>query len=232
MEPDDSERRAAWEMYVELVTRVSLAPVDLLKASLREALSSLYSVFDTTREILRKYGPNVAQPKGKGTLSFGYLAVAILNTVLRPVLSEWHPLLLDYESIKPNDVSTVEQSRGGRETKNFGLYLIGPFNSYSFNTPIYSPKSRGYSLCSSSDAREKASVGICFGSGGEYVRWPRQANPLTAASESRCYLRLMPAPSLFSPMRRRCCRVPALSGRRSCPAWSAGGRSSGLCGQA
>ncbi|MBC7342267.1 MAG: hypothetical protein H5U02_07425 [Clostridia bacterium] len=110
-QPDESEKRAAWEMYVELITRISVAELLPQEGLLREALSSLYSLFDTTRKILRDYGPSVAQPKGKENLSFGYLAVAILNTVLRPVLAKWHPLLLDYESSRPASISMLEWER-------------------------------------------------------------------------------------------------------------------------
>ena len=93
-EPDEREQNASWEMYVELVTRISVAELKSDEGLLREALSSLYTLFNTTRDILRKYGPSVAQPKGKDNLSFGYLAVTVLNVVLRPVLAKWHPLLL------------------------------------------------------------------------------------------------------------------------------------------
>ena len=48
-------------------------------------LDSIYSLFDTTRGILRKYGPAVARPKSGRELSFGYLAVSMLNLVLRPL---------------------------------------------------------------------------------------------------------------------------------------------------
>lgn len=109
--PDESERNAAWEMYVELITRISVSELKPSEGLLREALSSLYTLFDTTRIILRKYGPSVAQPKGKDKLSFGYLAVAILNAVLRPVLAKWHPLLLDYESTKESSVSPLKHER-------------------------------------------------------------------------------------------------------------------------
>src|SRR6266700_2536301 len=88
-EPDEVEQRAAWEMYVELITRVSLVELQPGEGLLHEALSSLYSLFDTTRKILREYGPAVARPKGKDNISFGYLAIAILNGVLRPVLAKW-----------------------------------------------------------------------------------------------------------------------------------------------
>lgn len=109
--PDESERNAAWEMYVELITRISVVELKSDEGLLREALSSIYTLFGTTRTILRKYGPSIAQPKGKDDLSFGYLAVAILNTVLRPVLAKWHPMLLDYESTKSGSVSPLEHER-------------------------------------------------------------------------------------------------------------------------
>ena len=87
-EPDESEQKAAWEMYVELITRISVSELKPDEGLLREALSSLYTLFDTTRKILREYDPSIARPKGKDKLSFGYLAVAILNVVLRPVLAK------------------------------------------------------------------------------------------------------------------------------------------------
>ncbi|MEW6048571.1 MAG: hypothetical protein AB1609_19210 [Bacillota bacterium] len=110
-EPDQSEQWAAWELYVELVTRVSLAELSPDEGLLREALSSLHTLFNTTRQILRRYGPSVAQPKGKGNTSFGHLAVALLNVVLRPVLAKWHPILLQYEATKPPSVSPPEHER-------------------------------------------------------------------------------------------------------------------------
>jgi hypothetical protein len=115
-EPDRSEQSAAWEMYVELVTRVSVVNLVPEQGTLREALSSLYTLFDTTRNILRAHGPSVAQAKGEGDLSFGYLAVAILNGVLRPVLTKWHPLLADYENTRVESTSSVEHER--RWSKN------------------------------------------------------------------------------------------------------------------
>ena len=110
-EPDEDEKRAAWEMYVELVTRISVVELKPNEGILREALTSLYSIFDTTRKILRSYGPSVAKPKGDGELSFGFIAIAILNGVLRPILAKWHPLLLDYESKRENSESPFEHEK-------------------------------------------------------------------------------------------------------------------------
>ncbi|WP_339130321.1 hypothetical protein WJM95_15470 [Streptomyces sp. f51] len=104
-EPNDAERRAAWELYVELITRVSVVPLGEDEGLLREALTSLYSLFGTTREILRRYGPQIAEPKRNGEYNFGYLAVAMLNYAVRPLLAAWHPALEDWESRRPADRS-------------------------------------------------------------------------------------------------------------------------------
>jgi hypothetical protein len=97
-EPNDTERRAAWELYVELVTRVTVVP--LTDGIAREGLTSLYAVFGQAREILRRYGPEVAEPKPDGQYNLGYLTVALLNHVLRPLLSFWHPELQAWETIR------------------------------------------------------------------------------------------------------------------------------------
>jgi hypothetical protein len=110
-QPDERERDAAWEMYVELITRVAVVELRPGEGLLSEALTSLYALFDITRGILRKYGPQVAKPKGEGQLSFGYLSVAVLNGVLRPLLAKWHPLLADYEAHRAADVSMLEHER-------------------------------------------------------------------------------------------------------------------------
>jgi len=114
---DEQEQRAAWELYVELVTRTSMAELKEEEGLLREALNSLHTIFRETRDILKKYGPSVAKPKGRGTLSLGYLAISVLNTVLRPVLSYWHPLLSAHESTKAPGDSPVEHERAWEKNK-------------------------------------------------------------------------------------------------------------------
>jgi hypothetical protein len=109
--PDERERKAAWEMYVEIVTRISIQKLCTGEGLLNEALSSLYTLFDTTRKIMRTYGPSIAQPKKDGTVSFGILAVTILNHSLRPLLTKWHPLLLSYEQTRKENVTQVEHER-------------------------------------------------------------------------------------------------------------------------
>jgi hypothetical protein len=104
-EPNDIERAAAWELYIELVTRVSVVPLGPDQGSLREALTSLYTIFATTRDVLRRRGPELAEAKPGGQYNFAYLALTILNTGIRPLLTRWHPALTDWESRRPGDRS-------------------------------------------------------------------------------------------------------------------------------
>lgn len=78
----DADKDAAWALYIELVTRSAIQP--LLKDCGNEiaALESIYSIFPTTREILKEYGR-----KGQ---SFSKIAIIVLNEVLRPFTSKWH----------------------------------------------------------------------------------------------------------------------------------------------
>ena len=92
---------------MELVTRVSVQGLNLHEGSVRESINSLYSLFGTTREILRKAGPKV----GLAHDSVGGIAIAMLNNGLRPFLSKWHPLLSEWESKKASEVSTRVHER-------------------------------------------------------------------------------------------------------------------------
>lgn len=100
-EADPTERRAAWALYVELVTRIAVQPLEPDQGSLREALNSLYSLFGSTRQILRESGPDV----GASHDSVGGIAIAVLNNGLRPFLSKWHPSLEEWEVQRSDSVS-------------------------------------------------------------------------------------------------------------------------------
>lgn len=110
-EPDDAERRAAWELYVELITRVTVVDMRPEDGLLRDALSSIYTLFGSTREVLRRYGPDVAPRRGPGHLSFGALSVAVLNGAVRPFLASWHPALASHEASLPAGADPVAHER-------------------------------------------------------------------------------------------------------------------------
>jgi hypothetical protein len=100
-EADPTEQNAAWELYIELVTRVAVQSLAPDQGTVREAMNSLYSLFGSTRDILRKAGPQV----GASHDSVGGIAIAVLNNGLRPFLAKWHPGLQEWEAKKAPDIS-------------------------------------------------------------------------------------------------------------------------------
>ncbi len=112
-EVDQTQSRAAWSLYVELVTRIAVEPLQADEGLVREALNSLYSLFGTTREILKAAGPDV----GIALNSVGGIAIAVLNRGLRPFLAKWHPLLQAWEAKCPPHLSPKEHEQQWSEER-------------------------------------------------------------------------------------------------------------------
>lgn len=96
---DALTRQIAWELYVELSTRIATLPLE--QGLLREALSSLHELFLMARLLLRVYSPAVGPLARRDHALLGTLMQALLNRVLGPVLMAWHPRLKDYEDTRP-----------------------------------------------------------------------------------------------------------------------------------
>lgn len=86
-EPNDIERTTAWQLHVELVTRVTVIPLSPHDGSPREAPTSLHSILATTRDALHRAGPDATEPKPNGQYNFAVLALTILNSRIRPLLT-------------------------------------------------------------------------------------------------------------------------------------------------
>ena len=114
-EPDEVQQKAAWELYVELTTRIAVQPLGPDEGLMREALTSLYNLFNITREILREAGPSVAQ----GSSSFGAIAIEVLNKGLRPFMAKWHPALLVHEQKRPADVNQKDHEHNWERAAEF-----------------------------------------------------------------------------------------------------------------
>jgi hypothetical protein len=96
---NNDARQVAWELYVEAVTRISTQPMTDEEGFIREALTSLYGLFSTTRDTLKSSRPSVPV-SGRQTVE--RLAVTMLNRQLRPFLSKWHPRLREFEKTHPD----------------------------------------------------------------------------------------------------------------------------------
>jgi len=84
--PQDADRSAAWELYIELLTRITTQYLSPDDGAEKAALNSVYSLFPLTREILRRHG--------SGCGEFAKVAIPVLNQVIRPFTAKWHRLCL------------------------------------------------------------------------------------------------------------------------------------------
>jgi len=84
-QPCDEDKTAAWELYIELLTRITTQRLGEGGDELT-ALSSIHSLFETTRDIIKS--------NGRGCMEFTKIAVIILNQKIRPFTSKWHQLSL------------------------------------------------------------------------------------------------------------------------------------------
>ena len=77
-----ADEDAAWDLYVEMLTRITTQPLPSEVGDEKTALDSVYSLFPTTREILRR--------RGRSAIQFSKIAVPMLNQIVRPFTAKWH----------------------------------------------------------------------------------------------------------------------------------------------
>ena len=78
----ETDKDAAWELYVEMLTRIVTQPLPYNVGDDKTALDSVYSLFPITREILRR--------RGRSTVNFSMVAIPVLNQIVRPFTAKWH----------------------------------------------------------------------------------------------------------------------------------------------
>lgn len=86
MKPNSQDEQAAWELYVELLTRITTQTLDPDHGDEKTALESVLSIFPTTRSILRADGRNCKE--------FTRISIVVLNQVVRPFTAKWHKAFL------------------------------------------------------------------------------------------------------------------------------------------
>ena len=67
----EDDQTAAWDMYVELITRITTQPLDGADGDEETALNSVYQLFPITREILKS--------KGRNAENFSKIAIIVLR---------------------------------------------------------------------------------------------------------------------------------------------------------
>ena len=79
---EEADKDAAWELYVEMLTRIATQPLPAAHGHEQTALESVYSLFATTRDVLHRHG--------RRTVEFSKVAIPVLNQVVRPFTAKWH----------------------------------------------------------------------------------------------------------------------------------------------
>ena len=85
--PSPEDETAAWEMYVELITRVTTQKLFEDSGDEATALESVYKIFAITRDILKIHG--------RKCNAFTKVAIIVLNQIIRPFTAKWHKRNID-----------------------------------------------------------------------------------------------------------------------------------------
>jgi hypothetical protein len=85
-DPRDEDKSAAWELYVELITRVTTQRLDPDEEEEAGALKSIYELLPLTHERIKH--------NGRHCINFTRIAVVVLNQKVRPFTAKWHPIVL------------------------------------------------------------------------------------------------------------------------------------------
>jgi len=95
--PQPEEQQAAWELYIELLTRVATQPLPDDAGDEATALESVHDLFGITRALLKE--------NGRKAETFSKVAIIILNQKIRPFTAEWHKKPFN----NPNECSRFRQ---------------------------------------------------------------------------------------------------------------------------
>lgn len=80
--PAEPDKDAAWELYIELLTRITTQPLSRVDGDEETALQSVYSLFGLTRSIIKSHGRDCRE--------FTKIAIVVLNQIIRPFTAKWH----------------------------------------------------------------------------------------------------------------------------------------------
>lgn len=86
-QPKDKDKDAAWELYIELLTRIATQPLPKEHGDENSALESVHKLFGITREVIKQHG--------RDCIEFTKIAILILNQKIRPFTTRWHKLMLE-----------------------------------------------------------------------------------------------------------------------------------------
>ena len=82
--PKKGDKDAAWELYIELLTRITTQPLPINHGDEKIALDSIYSLFGLIRTIIKSHK--------RDCVEFTKIAIIVLNQIIRPFTAKWHKI--------------------------------------------------------------------------------------------------------------------------------------------
>ena len=93
--PQEADRDAAWDLYIQLLTRLSSQSGEIDE---KEELQRIYAMFNVIRDIIMRHG--------RDCIEFSKIAILFLNQVIRPFTAKWHKILVLDDSFDKNSFRT------------------------------------------------------------------------------------------------------------------------------
>jgi len=84
--PQEADKNAAWQLYIELLTRITTQYLEPERGDESTALESIHKLFDLTRNIIKSHG--------RECIEFTKIAIVVLNQIVRPFTAKWHREML------------------------------------------------------------------------------------------------------------------------------------------
>lgn len=86
-QPQEPDKNAAWELYIELLTRVATQKLPASHGDEKMILDNIYGLFQITRDIIKR--------NGQDCIEFTKIAIIVLNQVIWPFTAKWYKLILE-----------------------------------------------------------------------------------------------------------------------------------------
>ncbi|WP_345323941.1 patatin-like phospholipase family protein [Novipirellula rosea] len=129
-DPSDADKRAAWEFYNQLRSRIVTRPLPYLRGNEKSALESVHGLFECAREICEKTGPEAHR--------FADLVWAFLNNDVRPFTAKWHK---PFSSGKLSEDDNHDFREELERLQGIVVYFEQLFLALARNQPIRVPSS-------------------------------------------------------------------------------------------
>lgn len=111
----DNDKAAAWDLYIELITRIATQYLHPEDGDEKAALESIHTLFNEVRHICKHYGPSCYQ--------FTKIAVIILNEVIRPFTAKWHKIVVNGQLDSRKDEFRLELEQLQKKLRKFTVLL-------------------------------------------------------------------------------------------------------------